>query len=566
MEQNNQSAFSELAKKNVEDQFLLMADTSPVMLWMAREDGRCTFFNKTWLQFTGRSLAQEIDYGWSEGVFPEDFQKCMDTFVTSLNSRKAFSMEYRLRNHSGQYRWLLDQGVPHYKSDGTFIGYIGSCTDIHDRKLLEQERSLLLSSELKARNQAERLCQRAEEVNRIKDEFFASVSHELRTPLNSILGWSELILSGEIAENELKSAIQNIINSAQSQLRLVNDLVDVSQINFGKMKLDLGKTRFTNILNLTLASVAFSIQNKKISFEAKEENGGFESDPNRDLIVCDQVRIQQVLWNVLSNAIKFTPIKGWIKLIWKRTENELEITVTDSGLGISPEFLPFVFERFRQESAGTTRTYSGLGLGLSITKTILELHGGHIEASSKGRNQGATLKITLPVFVKDLSIPQTERNLISVASSLKQFELKKSKLLAGLKVLVVDDQEEFLVILSRILERYSALVLKASNVAQAVQIVDEQHPDIILSDISMPKEDGYDFIRKLKILLPLKGWSIPVVALTAHSNSEDIEHALALGFSMHLAKPVARELLIKSITTLVGRNNEYKEEFEQKAP
>lgn len=529
-----------------EDRFRIMADSAPVMLWMSEPDGRCTFFNQVWLQFTGRTMMQETNFGWSEGVHPEDFQLCMDSFIQALSAKTTFTIEYRLRRHDGEYRWILDNGVPRYLNTGEFAGYIGSCIDITERKVLEEEREQLLASELVARKEAERLYTLAQEAGRLKDEFLATVSHELRTPLNAILGWAQLLLAEESSPEVWQTALETIVRNGKIQLRLIEDTVDMSRALAGKMELKI--VPFD--LNLVIYSAVETI--RPLAHE-KNIDVSIQVPRDRVMMTGDAERLQQVVGNLLTNAVKFTPQGGKVQVTCQRLDQDMEIQIKDSGIGISPEFLPHVFDRFRQEDGRITRRHGGLGLGLSIVKSLVELHRGTVRAESPGRDQGAVFTVCLPLQ----GIP----SLVSLRS--RQFERLEPRrpaaaqeirrLLVGIKVLIVDDQNDVLHLLKTILDLHGASVQMATSVATAIVSIEQTTPDVIISDIGMPKESGYDLIRKLRLIEVAAGRQIPIAALTAHCRSEDKEHILSAGFQMHLAKPIEPATLITSVARLAGR-------------
>lgn len=535
-----QNQARELARES-ENRFRIMADHAPVLLWMAGTDARCNFFNQPWLEFTGRTQLQECGYGWAEGIHPEDFQECVDTYMESFVTRKKFTMEYRLRRHDGQYRWMLDNGVPRYLKSGEFAGYIGSCIDITERKESEADREKLLRSERSARSEAERLYQAAQEANSLKDEFLATVSHELRTPLNAIVGWAEILQQNALPPEEFPEAIAAIERNAREQSRLINDLLDVSRIITGKIKLDIQPVDVTQIIEDSIDVVKLSAQVRNLEIL-------FESDVAGMTVAGDATRLKQIVWNLLSNAIKFSEIGGLISINLKRKNSQLELRVTDTGEGISPDFIPFVFDRFRQADGSLSRKHSGLGLGLAIVQHLVELHGGSVAAESRGKGTGATFIINFPVMAVRLQKTTSERNI-----ELPELPKQRTPRLNGLNLLLVDDQPDVLGLLEVILSREGAKLTTANSVAEALVAVNKTSFDLIVSDIGMPEQTGHDLVRKLRNDPNLRTCKTPAIALTAHVREEDQQAALAAGFQMHLAKPVDSGLLVNSIARLARR-------------
>lgn len=510
-----------------ENRFRAMADNSPVLLWLAGPDGRCYFFNKPWLEFTGRSQEQEADFGWAEGVHPEDFQLCMETFVGALSQKREFSMEYRLRRYDGEYRWLYDQGVPRILEDGIFAGYVGSCIDITENKKFAEERELLLLSENHARRKAENLVNELQKLSQIKDDFLATVSHELRTPLNAIVGWSQLLKSGELDPQQRKAAIDSIDRNAHAQARLVNDLLDMSRVISGKISLDIKAIKLGDIIKESIDVIKTAADSKHIAIN-------FYCDPSVGPIMGDADRLRQVMWNLFTNAVRHTPEYGCIDVKLQRNCKKIFLEIQDTGEGIDPEFLPYLFDRFRQEENSMTRQHGGLGIGLSLVKSLVEVHGGSVQAYSEGKGKGSRFLIELPLAAIELP---SKSNYSNCKTDLKDMEL-----------LVVDDSVDALILMETILQRHGAHVYTAQSVREAMTIIEERKLDIVLTDISMPEESGYDLIKKIQNQKNTK--KLNVVAITAHGRKEDIQHAKDLGFDLHITKPVDTERLINGIKSL----------------
>jgi PAS domain S-box-containing protein len=373
---------AEEALRVSQERFRILADTAPVLIWMSGTDKLCTFFNKPWLDFTGRSMEQELGNGWTQSVHPEDYDRCLTTYTQSFEARKPFKVEYRLRRHDGEYRWILDHGVPRFSHSRKFLGYIGSCMDITERKEAEVEREALV------REQVARAA--AEAANRSKDEFLALVSHELRAPLTAIFGYTKLLRSGLSGATGVDKATTVIERSVQTQLRIIEDLLDSARIATGKLRIEPLPIDVVPVLDAALDTVRTAAEAKGIRLIAH-----FSHLPQ--WVLGDSTRLQQIVSNLLVNAVKFTPEHGQVELKMQRDNDNIEIQIRDNGKGISRDFLPFVFDRFSQAESSTQRQ-RGLGLGLSLVKHLVQLHGGTITASSRGPGNGATFTVMLPTL------------------------------------------------------------------------------------------------------------------------------------------------------------------------
>ncbi|MEG4004612.1 PAS domain S-box protein [Microcoleus sp. Pol11C1] len=807
---------AEATLRESEERFRLMADAAPVLIWMSGTDKLCYYFNLPWLNFTGRTIEQERGNGWAEGVHPDDFERCLGTYVTAFDARQPFKMEYRLKRFDGIYRWVMDEAVPRYGLEGEFLGYIGSCVDIEDHKqaeealrqsesrlrlifesakdyaiftldlngiiaswnsgaerllgyteteaigcpigmiftpedneqaqpeyerqtallqgraederwhvrkdgnrfwasglmmpllneadcpqgfvkimqdktaqrqaserlqllyettrdLMKTEQPLALMhtlfrklavqldlhsyynfmveekdnrrmlhlrnyegiSEERAQavawielgeylcgfvaqtqeqlvlNQAElsthpnakavselgmtayvgqpliaqgqllgtlsfasrtrtnftpaeiellgstcdqiaialeranlndSLQQQAEQLrqaNRIKDEFLAVLSHELRSPLNPILGWTKLLQTGKLDAAKTAQALATIERNAKLQTELIEDLLDVSKILQGKLSLnirpvDLALTVESAIETVNLAAVAKSIDIRTVL------------DPQIGQILGDSGRLQQVVWNLVSNAVKFTSAGGHVEVNLTRVGNHAQITVADTGIGIAREFLPYVFDYFRQKDGATTRKFGGLGLGLAIVRHLVELHGGTVGAHSLGEGLGATFTVRLPLSGK----VRQENSLAALSERSTADEP-----LSGMRILVVDDEPDMRELISFLLEDAGAEVLTVAVPQEVLTALTNFQPDVLLSDIGMPGMDGYMLLGQVRTLPPERGGLIPAIALTAYAGEFNQKQALQAGFHRHLAKPIEPDKLIKTIVALVSKNS-----------
>ena len=429
--------------------------------------------------------------------------------------------------------------------EGRVIGTLTIIEDVTERVAREaelqaqvEERSRLLSSEKLARNEAER-------ANRLKDEFLATISHELRNPLNAILGWAHMMRLGKLNAANTERAVETIYRNAQSQTQLVADLLDVSRIISGKLRLDVRTIDLISIVTAAIDSIRPAADAKSIRLQTM-------LDPAAGPISGDADRLQQIVWNLLTNAVKFTPKGGRIQVKVQRINSHVEILVADSGIGINKEFLPHVFDRFRQADASTTRLYGGLGLGLSIVHQLVDLHGGTVSVQSAGEGKGATFKISLP-FLGVVTSPPPEIEAVHPTQSDQVISLDGLPTLQGLKVLVVDDEPDTRELIEEVLKECGSEVITSSSVADALVALEKHKPDILISDLGMPDEDGYSLISKIRALPPEQGGQIPAAALTAYARAEDRMRVLRSGFQFHLPKPVDSAELVTVVASLAGR-------------
>ncbi|HEX8185090.1 MAG TPA: ATP-binding protein, partial [Blastocatellia bacterium] len=420
-----------------------------------------------------------------------------------------------------------------------FLLYYLFRRDILQRQRVEEERKQLLARAQAARAQAET-------ANRTKDEFLATVSHELRTPLNAMLGWARILRTSKLDEETTARALEAIERNAQSQAKLIEDLLDVSRIITGKMRVDVAPVDLASVIEAALDTVRPAARAKEIRLEPA-------LDPAVGPVPGDGARLQQVIWNLLSNAVKFTPRGGRVEVRLQRLGSYAEITVSDTGHGIKQEFLPYIFERFRQADSSISRAHSGLGLGLAIVRHLVELHGGRVSVASGGEGQGATFKVKLPIAIAQdsgrVSHSDEKGDQFMPAQALS-FECHPA--LRGLRVLVVDDDLDARTLFKSILERCGAEIISVSSADEAHGALESGKPDIVVSDIGMPVEDGYAFIRKVRAKeLREQDGRLPAVALTAHARIEDRLQALSAGYQAHLAKPVEPAELVAVIASLV---------------
>ncbi|MFL5300609.1 MAG: ATP-binding protein [Anaeromyxobacteraceae bacterium] len=419
---------------------------------------------------------------------------------------------------------------------GRNVGVVVVFRDVRDRHRLEAERAALLAREQDARAEAE-------QASRAKDEFIATLSHELRTPLNSVLGWARLLRIGKLDADGVRRAVEAIERGATTQAQIVDDILDVSRIVRGQLKLDVRPVDLVPIVEAALETVrpAASARDIEVASVLAPRAGQVAGDPGR---------LQQVLWNLLANAIKFTPAGGRVEVRLSALDGWVELSVRDTGTGIPAEFLPHVFERFRQADSSTTRAHGGLGLGLAIVRHLVEAHGGTVAAESAGQGQGSTFTVCLPVAAVR-SRPRTVEE--AQPSPAPRALAAPPTGLDRLRILVVDDDRDTLEVMKQLLEEAGAEVMAAASAAEALSMLERQVPDVLVSDIGMPGQDGYSFIREVRRLAPERGGKVPAAALTAFTQSEARQQVLLAGFQLYLPKPIDPAELTDAVARLAGR-------------
>jgi signal transduction histidine kinase/DNA-binding response OmpR family regulator len=463
-------------------------------------------------------------YGWlylTDKIGADEFSEADERLAVTLSTQVAVAYENaRLYTEAQRHASDLQQ-------------------EIAEREQAEEERARMLVREQAARAEAEA-------ANRTKDEFLATLSHELRTPLTAILGWSHLLKTNKFDEKSTNRALETIERNARSQSQLIDDLLDVSRIITGKLRLDVRPLELVPIVEAVIDSARPAADAKTIRFEV-------ELDESASHVMGDATRLQQVIWNLFSNAVKFTPEGGQVQVRLERDDAYARIIVSDSGQGINPQFLPVIFDRFRQADGSTTRKHGGLGLGLAIARHLVEMHGGTIHAHSEGLNKGAIFTVTLPLLTTSRSHADAVK-LSSSSDANKNQSLNCSPVLDGLRILVVDDEADTRDLILTVLKQCGADVRSSESAADALAQFQEWSPDMLISDIGLPGEDGYSLLKKVR---ELNGQSatIPAVALTAYATPEDRDRVLSAGFQMHIAKPVEPEELLTIIANIAGRSH-----------
>ncbi|HJX26774.1 MAG TPA: ATP-binding protein [Thermoanaerobaculia bacterium] len=499
------------------------------------DEGRILTLNRAAATLFGVSEA-EVAARPLEALFDPESQTAVAPLLAEVRDGSAeVRREISLVRDAGAPMVVELSIAPVQDDSGHRIGFLAIARDITERQRAEAERTALLARERKAREEAET-------ASRAKDEFVATMSHELRTPLNAMLGWTRLLRMGALDGAGTARALEAVERNALAQARLVEDLLDVSRIITGKLRLNVQSIELQPIIEAAIDSVRPAVDAKNIRLQLILDSGiGF--------VLGDPQRLQQIFWNLVSNAVKFTPKGGRIRVTLERINSHLEITVSDTGQGITPEFLPFVFDRFRQADGTTTRSHGGLGLGLAIVRHLVELHGGQVSVDSRGEGQGAVFTVRLPLLGTRGHIVSAPERVHSASQEPVAFELCEA--LSGLRLLVVDDDPDTLEILQVLLSGCGAEVRPARSVREALSELSRWSPDLLLSDVGMPGEDGYALITQARELDASRGRWTPAIALTAFARPEDRVRLLSAGFQAHLPKPVDPSDLVATIVSQV---------------
>lgn len=518
-------------------------------------DGIVTSWNKGAERLFGYSAAEMIGEPIAK-LIPRELQYEEADILSKIRKGERIERYEAIRIHRQGHRLNISLTIsPVRDASGKIVGAAKIAHDVTDLrreldarrraeealkesearlKQVVEEREQLLQSERYARSEAERL-------GHMKDEFLATLSHELRTPLNAIQGWATLLRQREVTPEDRTRGLEAIERNVRAQAQIVSDLLDMSRIISGKIHLEVQPISLHEVIHNAIESVRASAEGKKIRIRTLLDSsvGFVRGDPNR---------LQQILWNLLTNAVKFTPGGGRIQVVLERVNSHVEVVVEDTGIGIAADFLPFVFERFRQADAATTRRHGGLGIGLSIVKTLVELHGGSVRVKSAGENQGTTFVIALPVsHVTDDEVERSQR-LPVLADPLEAIELPR---LDGASVLIVDDEPDGRQLMVRILEGRGARVTAVAAGSAALELLQGKSFDILVSDIGMPDLDGYELMRRARVLDARRSGPIPAIAVTAYARAEDRQRSLLAGYQMHLAKPIEARELVAGIASLL---------------
>ena len=502
-------------------------------------DGRFTYVNRTWQQTLGYSL-EEINKITCFDIIHPAHRSHLEFVLKAIQLNKENSIiDTKFITKDGK-ELEVEGNLNCRFEDNKPVAIRCIFRDISERKQAEETRAQF------TREQAAR--QQAEAANRMKDEFLAVLSHELRTPLNSMLGWVRLLLTKNYDQKTTNQALKTIERNAKLQAQLIEDILDVSRIIQGKLQIHLHPINLVAVIDAAVDAVRLTAENKGIKLAPIYDDVAEDSPV---LVLGDFARLQQICCNLLTNAIKFTTQGGEVQIKLKLIErNFVQIQITDNGIGISQEFLPHIFERFRQADSTSTRAQGGLGLGLAIVRHIVELHGGSIKAESEGKDQGLKFTVTLSLIPNEIERNNGEA---IIYKSDRELKLDIPLKLDGLHILVVDDEVDTLNLLTVVFAEYGAKVTTATSASQAIELIKSLHPDILISDIGMPNEDGYTLVKKVRELDNQQAREMPAIALTAYVSKEDNQQAISSGFQMHLSKPVETNLLITAVAKLAGK-------------
>jgi PAS domain S-box-containing protein len=495
--------------------------------------GIVTSWNNAAETLYGYSAEEVIGKNVSILIPPELFQDEREFLEKIQSGERVVHYETLRMAKSGRRIDVSLTVSPIQDASGALIGASKIARDITEQRRVEAEREELLRREHNARAEAE-------VANRVKDEFLANLSHELRTPLNAIVGWASMLRNDTLTPGETRRAIEIIDRNAKAQTQLIESVLDVSRIVSGKLQFDSRPVEVEKVIQAAIDSMRPAADAKNIKFRLHVSS-------NIPPVSGDFNRLQQVVWNLISNAVKFSPRGMEIDVQLKTIAGQVEIVVKDNGQGISADFLPHVFERFRQADASTTKKFGGLGLGLAIVRHLVELHGGSVKVESEGEGKGATFTVTLPALSGSAPISPTK-------SEELQENLTAKLLISGLRILLVEDEIDTRDLLERLLSSCEAEVKAVVSASEALALITDWQPDILISDISMPEVDGYSLIRQVRS--GVHHATVPAIALTAHARAEDRRSALAAGFQEHLPKPVNLADLARAIAKLVGRTTQ----------
>ncbi|BCL36984.1 PAS domain S-box protein [Nostoc sp. MS1] len=520
---------AEQSIRDSESRFRRLFESNLIGVAFWNINGFITDANDAYLQTVGYTR-EEFDrlgkINWLE-LTPPEYHQLDDRAIAEVKANGISRIYEKQYIHRNGRRVSIVLGIALLNDcDDQGVAFV---LDISERKLVEQQRDRLLCAERIARKEAEI-------ANRIKDEFLAVLSHELRTPLNPILGWSKLLRSRQFDAATTDRALETIERNARLQTQLIEDLLDVSRILQGKLSLNVSPVSLPMVIEAAIDTVRLAAEAKNIKIQTV-------FDPHVGQLMGDANRLQQVVWNLLSNAVKFTPTGGKVEIHLKEFNQQAQIQVIDTGKGITLEFLPYVFDYFRQADGTTTRKFGGLGLGLAIVRQVVELHGGTVVAQSAGEGLGATFTVNLPLSLKNETMNHEEQTPGSNNSQPLN--------LSGVRVLIVDDEPDIRDLVSFILEDYEVEVTAVSSAQEALEALSQSLPDVLVSDIGMPDVDGYMLIRQIRERSPQEGGDIPAIALTAYAGEINQQQALASGFHLHISKPVDPDALIEAIGSLI---------------
>ena len=509
---------AEEALRESELNYRTLADSGQALIWTSKIDKLCDYFNKVWLNFTGRTMEEEFGNGWAEGVHPGDLQSCHNIYVSAFDKRETFSMDYRLRRHDGEYRWIQDDGCPRYDLNGSFIGYIGYCLDITERKLMEEE---LQQAKVAA-----------DSANIAKSQFLANLSHEIRTPLNGVICMAQLLESTDLT-TEQQEYLHVLRASGLNLAQLIGDVLDLSKIESHYVFIENRNFDLKTEINNAVDSQLFRAHDKGLTFSLL-------IDPDVPLLLIgDSLRLRQIINNLVSNAIKFT-LHGSVTLhISKEAldgqQATLRFLVKDSGIGIAPDKLESIFEPFRQADISTTRRFGGTGLGLTISGQLVELMGGGIHVESV-EGEGSTFWFTLPLSVQPVTKAANHVSIVENELPAANFQNSTNK-----NILLVEDDLSNQFGIMKLLEKSGHHVTLANNGFEAMELLEKNDFDLVLMDCNMPVMTGYDTTKHIRDLTSkVRQHSVPIIALTGCALTDDRDKCLNVGMNGYLSKPISK--------------------------
>lgn len=546
-----QRAETNLAKLQLsEEKYHCIVDTANEGIWLLNTHMQTEFINQQLAQMLGYRTEEISTRSFNEFIAQTSYAE-IEKIIERWQYGGTERFDCCFYTKDGSVLWAIVSTTTILTSDGEFNGVLAMLTDITERKRIEIERALLLE-----REQASRM--EAEEANRCKDEFLAMLSHELRSPLNPILGWAEILQGKKLNQETTTYALKTIESNARLQAKLIEDLLDVSRILQGKLHLEFYPVSLVSVIKAAIEVVRLAAEEKAINLKLKifdlelqviELSDNFNTNDNELCVLGDSKRLQQIVWNLLLNAVKFTPPRGRVDVelnLASSNQSLAEILVKDTGIGIQPELLPHIFEPFRQADNSTTKNFSGLGLGLAIVRNLVELHKGTVEVHSLGQGQGATFSVKLPLI--QYRDETTVNNNLDIDSNLTS----SSSILAGLKILVVDDEPDTRELLVFMLKQYGAIVTATASALQALKVLTNSEQNLLLSDIGMPDINGYMLMRQIRNGKVEQHKQIPAIALTGYARNLEKEEAELAGFDKIIAKPVKQDELITAISNITG--------------
>ena len=533
LEQRVEERTAELAQatetlRQSEQRFRSMADAIPQLAWIARADGWIFWYNRRWYEYTGTTPEQMEGWGWQSVHDPQTVSTVLERWKLSIATGEPFDMTFPLRGADGVFRPFLTRVMPLRDEQGQVVQWFGTNTDISEQKAREKELAAAKAS-------AEQAKAAAEQANRAKDHFLAVLSHELRTPLTPVVMGVSMLQDRSDLAPAVRETLEMIGRNVEMEARLIDDLLDVSRIARGKIELQKQRVELCTIIQR-------AVEVCKPDIEARRLHFGVDLGPAAPYWVeADASRLQQVFWNLLKNAIKFTPPDGCVGIRCRPNEKYIVVEVNDSGIGIEPEALSRIFNAFEQAERSITRQFGGLGLGLAISKAMVEMHGGQIEAHSEGQDKGATFRLRPPLCAP-ASRPETPVPAVSGAPACG------SRAVRPLHILLVEDHGVTAKIMRMVLAADGHTVEYAGDVATALELVDQGRFDLLVSDLGLPDGSGYDLIRQLR----QRGHTFPAIALSGYGQEDDIRRSLEAGFAAHLTKPASREAVVEAIASIAA--------------